>query len=152
GKHELRMSERQSVMHRHHELADVPDREERVSRRKIHDIDATTRDCPAHCEHIAQAPAPSGSCGPARRQSHIDDEPAKSAGDLDLIERGPIDHHDELMFGLQARQRIEQSPRKSSEPTTVCQTTAVDANSHDYFFRGCTLFTRTCPGAIARPR
>ena len=60
-------------------LAHVPDREEAVGGREVHEVDPGPGDGQAHRDHVAPAPPALGRRRPARGLAHIDDHPLETA-------------------------------------------------------------------------
>ena len=131
GKDQLRMRKRQRVVHGHDQLAHVPDREEAVGGREVHQVDAPTGRRPGPSRSCrasggCPAPMPPGSALRPRRRSR-----ARIDRDIDTVSAdGRSTKTVNSMLGRLLRQRSEQLPREPAESTPIGKAASIDSDFH----------------------
>ena len=150
-------------MHGHDKPGHVPDREEAVGGRKVHEVDPRPRDSQPHRDHVAPATAALRACRPARCFAHVDDQSLKRGGNLDHCRRWSVYEDRELMAPRLFRQRAQKLPGEAAEAAPIREATSIYANFHErslmwmtrgqhlggYFDRACQRETRLAHRATA---
>ncbi len=132
GKDQLRMRERQRVVHRDDQLPHVPDREEAVGGREVHEVDARTGRRPGpsrSCRASAGAPAPTppGSAPRPPRRSTRSNRSGISTAAAD----GPIDEDGELDARVGCCDSASSKlPREPAKSPPIGKAASVDSDSH----------------------